>query len=654
MSDKSYQFVLCGNPNSGKTSLFNALTGSSQRVGNWPGVTVEKKEGTIRGQDDLTLVDLPGVYSLSPYTLEERIARDYLETGNFDLIINIVDSSMLERSLFLTLQIRELGRPMLLALNMQDLLEKRGIRLDAEKLSDCLGIPVAEISAVKETGLDQLIEMAKATAGRARVPEGKLSAVKSPEERYRQIEGILAGTLSEERKDQEEDLDLTGRIDRVVTHPLLALPIFALIIFLVYYISVTLTGRVLSGFMENTLIQGWIQPTIRGWMENVSAAPWLIGIVCDGIIRGVGTVLSFLPQLAILFLFLSLLEQSGYMARVAFILDRSFRRFGLPGKAFIPILVGTGCSVPAIMACRTIEKEEDRRLTDTICSFMPCGAKLPLIALIAGALFNDSGWVGPSAFFLGIFAILFSSLVLKKSSGFSGDPTPFVMELPEYRFPSLKGMYFSVLERVRSFVRKAGTLILLCSIILWFFKSYGIVDGQFRYLAELGAEYSLLAAIGRCFAWIFAPLGFGNWQSAVASLSGIMAKENIVNSFGVLFQMPETAAAAGAASNLQALEAFFTPLSAYSFLCFNLLCSPCLAALSVLRQELGSWKWLFFAIGFQSAIAYSFSLIIYQTGLLLGGHAFTYSSAAALAVLGVWLFLLLRPAAPEKEENLSA
>lgn len=653
MSDKSYQFVLCGNPNSGKTSLFNALTGSSQRVGNWPGVTVEKKEGTIRGQDDLTLVDLPGVYSLSPYTLEERIARDYLETGNFDLIINIVDSSMLERSLFLTLQIRELGRPMLLALNMQDLLEKRGIRLDTEKLSDCLGIPVAEISAVKETGLDQLIEMAKATAGRARVPEGKLSAVKSPEERYRQIEGILAGTLSEERKDQE-DLDLTSRIDRVVTHPLLALPIFALIIFLVYYISVTLTGRVLSGFMENTLIQGWIQPTIRGWMENVSAAPWLIGIVCDGIIRGVGTVLSFLPQLAILFLFLSLLEQSGYMARVAFILDRSFRRFGLPGKAFIPILVGTGCSVPAIMACRTIEKEEDRRLTATICSFMPCGAKLPLIALIAGALFNDSGWVGPSAYFLGIFAILFSSLVLKKSSGFSGDPTPFVMELPEYRFPSLKGMYFSVLERVRSFVRKAGTLILLCSIILWFFKSYGIVDGQFRYLAELGAEYSLLAAIGRCFAWIFAPLGFGNWQSAVASLSGIMAKENIVNSFGVLFQMPETAAAAGAASNLQALEAFFTPLSAYSFLCFNLLCSPCLAALSVLRQELGSWKWLFFAIGFQSAIAYSFSLIIYQTGLLLGGHVFTYSSAAALAVLGVWLFLLLRPASPAKDKSLYA
>lgn len=708
----SVKIALAGNPNSGKTTMFNDLTGSSQYVGNWPGVTVEKKEGKLKGHKDVVIQDLPGIYSLSPYTPEEIVSRNYLIGEKPDAIINIVDASNLERNLYLTSQLTEIGVPVVIALNMIDIVRKNGDVIDTKKLGSALGCEIVETSALKGIGSKEAAEKAMAAAASKKAPasgrvfsEGvedalaKIGSLISGQkldannrwysiklfERDKEvgkalplgadvrqaIEEIVAGCESQFDDDSEsiiigeryhyiqklikdtvkmqkrELLSPSDKIDSVVTNRVLALPIFALVMFLVYFLSISTVGSWMTDWVNDNLFGEMIPGAIEGFLESVGSAEWLNSLILDGIVAGVGAVLGFLPQMLVLFFCLAILEDCGYMARIAFIMDRIFRKFGLSGKSFIPILIGTGCGVPGIMASRTIENENDRRMTVITTTFIPCGAKLPIIALIAGALFPDSVWVGPSAYFLGIGAIIVSGIILKKTKAFSGDPAPFVMELPAYHVPGLKGVLIHMWDRGKSFVKKAGTIILLASVLVWFLSSFNSA------LEMVDTEESMLASIGQIVAPLFSPLGWGDWKAAVATFTGLIAKENVVGTFGVLYGFEEVAE--DGAEYWGALSAAFTQLAAYSFLVFNLLCAPCFAAIGAVRREMMSAKWTCFAIVYQTVFAYVIALIIYQFGMLFTGHGFGAGSAVAIASLIVLLYLLFRkPYSEESDVNLNA
>lgn len=698
------KIALAGNPNSGKTTLFNALTGSNQYVGNWPGVTVEKKEGKLRNHKDIIIMDLPGIYSLSPYTLEEVVARNYLINERPDAILNIVDGTNLERNLYLTTQLTELGIPVVVAINMMDVVRKNGDTINIEELSRELGCKIVEISALKGdkvmVAAEAAIEAAKSTKtvpmhtfsgavehALAHIEEAAVHGMPQEQQRWYAIkiferdEKVLArlnldksllSHIEEDIKDAENELDddaesiitneryiyitsiikgcyrkksagrlsTSDKIDRVITNRWLALPIFAVIMFLVYYISVSTLGTVVTDWTNDTLFGTWIQPGVQGFLENVGASEWLVSLVVDGIIGGLAAPIGFAPQMAIVFLFLSILEDCGYMARVAFIMDRIFRRFGLSGKSFIPFLIGSGCGVPGIMSCRTIENEKDRRMTMITTTFIPCGAKLPVIAVIAGFLMGGAWWMAPLMYFSGITLVIVSCIILKKMTIFAGEPAPFVMELPQYHIPSSKGVLIHVWERVWAFLKKAGTILFVCCAVMWFLASFGIQDGVF---GLVDTESSFLATIGGAIAWIFAPLGFGTWQAVASSLSGFVAKEGIVATMGVLSGLGEIE---GYASSMRAQFAAFFPTSiaAVSFLFFNLFDSPCLAAISTLAKEMGSRKFFWFAIAFQNILSYCIALMVYQIGgLFLGEVAFGAATVVAFAVLAVILFLLFRP-----------
>ena len=787
------RIALAGNPNSGKTTLFNALTGSNQFVGNWPGVTVEKKEGKLKKHSDVTITDLPGIYSLSPYTLEEVVARNYLITERPDAILNIVDGTNLERNLYLTTQLTELGIPVVIAINMMDIVEKNGDKINIDELSRQLGCPIVKISALRGTGLQEAAQAAIQAAQNGKtVPMHTFSgtvehalahieeaavhhlppeqqrwyAIKIFErdekvlgqlgldqnilvhmeediqaaeealdddsesiitnERYIYISSLLKGSY---KKKDAGKLTTSDKIDKVVTNRWAALPIFAVIMFLVYFLSISTVGTWatdwvnegvfgdgfhlfgigaaayeeaaeefavpgamveafeaaaeeadlepeeaqdltvtaymyddegnveeeidvdLAGYLEAT---AWEEPepddfgiwvpsipvAVGGWMESAGTADWLQGLLLDGIIGGVGAVLGFVPQMLVLFLLLAFLEGCGYMARIAFIMDRIFRRFGLSGKAFIPMLIGTGCGVPGIMASRTIENERDRRMTIITTTFIPCGAKLPIIALIAGALFGKAWWIAPSAYFIGIGAIVVSGIILKKTTIFAGEPAPFVMELPPYHWPTLGNVLRSMWERGWSFIKKAGTIILLSAIVLWFLMSFGVEDGSFGMVEDL--NNSVLATIGNAIAWIFMPLGFGNWQSAVATITGLIAKENVVGTFGVLFGGFDEVAENGW-QIWENMRQVFTPLAAYSFLVFNLQCAPCFAAIGAIKREMNNAKWTAFAIAYQTGFAYGISLVVYQLGLLFTGSGNIPGTVVALAIIAFLLYMLFRP-----------
>lgn len=705
----SVRIALAGNPNSGKTTLFNALTGSNQFVGNWPGVTVEKKEGKLKGHKDVTIIDLPGIYSLSPYTLEEVVARNYLITERPDAVINIVDGTNMERNLYLSTQIMELGIPVVMAINMMDVVEKNGDHIDPGKLSEKLGCEVVEISALKGTGIQKAVEKAYGLAqDKAKVKtvhhfsieaeniisgvEDKLESLVPEEqkrfyaikllekddkiaeqmkgtpdicaeikhmedifdddtesvitnERYEYISSIIGDCVSKAKKGQAS---ISDKIDWVVTNRFLALPIFAAAMFLVYFISVTTVGAWLTDWTNDTLFGEWIIPGAQGLFERIGCADWLRGLIVDGIIAGVGAVLGFVPQMLVLFLFLAFLESCGYMARVAFIMDRIFRKFGLSGKSFIPMLIGSGCGVPGIMASRTIENDRDRKMTIMTTTFVPCGAKIPVIALIAGAFFDNSGWVAWSAYFVGAAAIIISGIILKKTKMFAGEPAPFVMELPAYHWPTISGVLRSMWERGWSFVRKAGTIILLSTIILWFFMNFGWADGRFGMLEAWQINDSILAKIGGLVAWIFAPLGWTQtgegWKMAVAALSGLIAKENVVATFGLLFGFAEVAE-----DGLEvwgSLVQVMTPVAAYGFLVFNLLCAPCFAAMGAIRREMNSARWFWFAIGYQCVLAYVVSLCIYQIGTWITIGTFGVGTVAAIFLIFGLVYLLFRPQRP--------
>ncbi len=790
----SIKIALAGNPNSGKTTLFNALTGANQFVGNWPGVTVEKKEGRLKKHNDVVIMDLPGIYSLSPYTLEEVVARNYLINERPDAILNIVDGTNLERNLYLTTQLTELGIPVVVAVNMMDVVKKNGDLINVEELSRQLGCRVVEISALKGTGVMEAAEAAvKAAENTKTVPQHSFNGVvehaiahieeaavhelpaeqqrwyaikiferdekvleqlklknevlahieadiKAAEEelsddaesiitneRYVYIASIIKSCY---KKKDKGKLSTSDKIDRIVTNRWAALPIFAVVMFIVYYISVTTVGTWVTDWTNDGLFgEGWhllgiggsdyneasekyvipgatieafeaaaeqagLEPAtateltataeildeengevveafgvtyqdymaaleveepdpanygvwvpgipvlIGNGLEKINCAGWLQGLILDGIVGGVGAVLGFVPQMFVLFIFLAFLEGCGYMARVAFVMDRIFRKFGLSGKSFIPMLIGTGCGIPGIMASRTIENDRDRRMTIMTTTFIPCGAKLPIIALVAGALFGDAWWVAPSAYFVGVAAIIISGIMLKKTKIFSGDPAPFVMELPAYHWPTLGSILRSMWERGWSFIKKAGTVILLSAIVLWFLQAFGVENGVFRMVSDL--NNSVLASIGRGIQWLFAPLGWGNWQSAVAAVTGLIAKENVVSTFGVLLGGFEEVAESGWQiwANMREL---FTPLSAYSFLIFNLLCAPCFAAMGAIKREMNNGKWTLFAIGYQCVFAYAVSLIVYQVGSVFTGNANAVGLIAAIIVLGVILYMLFRP-----------
>lgn len=707
----SIKIAVAGNPNSGKTTLFNALTGSNQYVGNWPGVTVEKKEGKLIKNPGVILVDLPGIYSLSTNSIEETIARDFLLEANPDAIINIVDGTSLERNLYLTTQLAELGIPMVLAINMMDVVEKSGGKIDSAAIGSAFGMPVVEISALKETQIDQLIKLTVEVANKKGhmaplhrfsggvehtlghieelvlhdQPEHKQRwyAVKLFERNELTIEelGLSQELLDHIEKDiqqceQEFDDDsdsiiaaerydfiaevlekaykrrLTGdfapsdRIDQVVTNRWLALPIFALIMFSVYYISISSVGDLMTTWTNDVLFGEIILPTTSRWLATWGVAEWLQGLLVNGILGGVGAVLGFLPQLTVLFLFLSLLEFSGYMARVAFIMDRLFRRFGLSGKSFIPMLIGSGCSVPAIMAARTIEDEQDRRMTVITTSFIPCSAKLPVIAMIAGAFFGGKGWVSFGAYFLGIAAVVITGILLKKTPYFSKGAAPFVMELPAYRLPSLKCVLITTWDRVSSYVKKATTIILLASIVIWFSTYFGWVNGQFQMLDTMQIDHSILARLGNSIAWIFAPLGWGEWKPVVAALTGLVAKETVVSTFGIFYGFAEVAESGQEIwTNLRAA---FTPLSSASFLIFILLSAPCFAAIGAIKREMNSAKWTIFAVSYMTGLGYLLALIVYQVGGWLTSGVFTLWTAIALSLTAILIFLLLRPQAGRK------
>ena len=699
------KIALAGNPNSGKTTLFNALTGSNQFVGNWPGVTVEKKEGKLKGHKDVKLMDLPGIYSLSPYTLEEVVARNYLINETPDAIINIVDGTNIERNLYLSTQIMELGIPVIMAVNMMDIVEKNGDRIHIEKLGEKLGCKVVEISALKGRGIKELAKEAVKLAESKKenqiahqFSDGVESVIKETEsmfgsevseaqkrffaikllekdekitenlkvvpnvskqievlekdfdddtesiitnERYTYISSIIKECYT---KGSSEKLTISDKIDRIVTNRWLALPIFAVIMFVVYYVSVTTVGDIVTNWTNDTLFGEIIPPAIENVLSALNCVDWLQSLILDGIVAGVGAVLGFVPQMLILFIFLAFLESCGYMARVAFIMDRIFRKFGLSGKSFIPMLIGSGCGVPGIMASRTIENDRDRKMTIMTTTFVPCGAKLPIIALIAGALFDGAWWVAPSAYFVGIAAIIVSGIILKKTKMFAGDPAPFVMELPAYHLPTVGNVLRSMWERGWSFIKKAGTIILLSTIVLWFLMNFGWVDGSFGMLdMETQLNNSILAKVGGVIAPIFKPLGWGDWKMAVAAVTGLIAKENVVSTFGMLFGFGSEIAEDGA-EVWGSLAGSLSAIAAYSFLVFNLLCAPCFAAMGAIKREMNNAKWFWFAIGYQCLLAYVIGLIIYQIGMLVTGAAFgVWTVVALLLVLGL-LYLLFRPA----------
>ena len=786
----SIKIALAGNPNCGKTTLFNALTGSNQFVGNWPGVTVEKKEGKLKNHSDVTVTDLPGIYSLSPYTLEEVVARNYLVNERPDAILNIIDGTNLERNLYLTTQLTELGIPVVCAVNMMDVVKKNGDKIDTSKLANKLGCKIVEISALKGTGIKEAAEAAIAAAqGEKTVPmhtfsgavehaiahieeaivhdlpeeqqrwyalkvferdEKVLEQLALPEAKLSHIEADISAAEKELDDDAESiitneryvfisevikscykkqssaSLSASDKIDRIVTNRWLGLPIFAVIMFAVYWISMVGIGAIATDFTNDNIFgdgfhlfgkgseeyeekaeeyaqaqliidgydayveangtaptgdftyetedeetlevteetatledysaalasiekigdepdpadYGWYVPSIPALAEKgldkIGAADWLKGLIIDGIIAGVGAVLGFVPQMLVLFLLLAFLEACGYMARIAFVLDRVFRKFGLSGKSFIPMLVGVGCGVPGIMASRTIENERDRRMTIMTTTFIPCGAKVPFIAMIAGALFGGSAWVSTSAYFIGMAAIIVSGIMLKKTRMFAGDPAPFVMELPAYHMPTVSNVLRSMWERGWSFIKKAGTVILISQVFVWFTSRFGFVDGSFGMLEEDQLDSSILAKIGSGIAWIFAPLGWGNWQAAVASFTGLVAKENIVGTMGTLY-------GGGDATTWQALAAAFTGITAYSFLVFNLLCAPCFAAIGAIKREMNSAKWTLFAVGYQCAFAYAIALMINQIGRLFTGDVNVIGLIAALLVLGFMIYMLFRP-----------
>ena len=702
------RIALAGNPNSGKTTLFNALTGSNQFVGNWPGVTVEKKEGKIKGYttkgEEAILVDLPGVYSLSPYTLEEVVSRNFLIGEKPDAIINIIDGTNLERNLYLTTQLTELGIPVIIAVNMMDLVRKNGEELNIERLSKDTGCKVVEISALKGEGIDQLIHRAVAIAKSkksiqpahkfegcvehaiAHIEEAITGYVDSSMERWYAVklferdekvqeslkldkeilehiekdivscekemdddaESIITGerynyigSIIEDcyKKRVKKQLSVSDKIDGIVTNHFLALPIFAVVMFLVYYVSVTTVGSILTDWTNDTLFGEWILPAAQSGLEAIGCADWLTGLLVDGIIGGVGAVLGFVPQMLVLFLFLAFLEGCGYMARIAFIMDRIFRKFGLSGKSFIPMLIGTGCGVPGVMASRTIENDRDRKMTIMTTTFIPCGAKLPIIALIAGALFDGAAWVAPSAYFVGIAAIICSGIILKKTKMFAGDPAPFVMELPAYHLPTVGNVLRSTWERGWSFIKKAGTIILLSTIFIWFAQGFGFEGGHFGMVEDM--ENSILAAIGSAVAWIFTPLGWGNWKAAVAAITGLAAKENVVGTFGILFGFGEVAE--DGVEIWGSLAGSMTAVAAYSFLVFNLLCAPCFAAMGAIKREMNNAKWFWFAIGYQTILAYVVSLCVYQIGTLITAKTFGIGTVAAFIMVVGFLYLLFRP-----------
>ena len=686
------KIALAGNPNCGKTTLFNALTGSNQFVGNWPGVTVEKKEGKLKGHKDVLIADLPGIYSLSPYTLEEVVARNYLINERPDAILNIIDGTNLERNLYLTTQLLEVGIPVVVAVNMMDVVNKRGDKFNAKKLSKELECPVIEISALKGTGVKEAAAEAVkvATAKRKDIPKHSFTgsvehaiahieeavlhdypeeqqrwyAVKLFErdekvremlsidektlnhieqdiaaceqeydddaesiitnERYTYITSIIDSCLSKAKT--KDNLTTSDKIDRIVTNRWAALPIFAIVMFIVYYVSVTTVGTWATDWANDGVFgEGWslfglevpgIPVLIESFLNFIHCADWLQALILDGIVAGVGAVLGFVPQMLVLFIFLAFLEGCGYMARVAFIMDRIFRKFGLSGKSFIPMLIGTGCGVPGVMASRTIENERDRRMTIMTTTFIPCGAKLPIIALFAGAIFGGAAWVAPAAYFLGVAAIIVSGIFLKKTKMFAGDPAPFVMELPSYHLPTVGNVLRSMWERGWSFIKKAGTIILLSTIFVWFTSSFGFVDGHFGMLED-GMDDSILAMIGKCLAWIFIPLGWGNWRSAVATITGLVAKENVVGTFGILYGFAEVAE--DGSEIWGNLASSFTPAAALSFMAFNLLCAPCFAAMGAIKREMNNRKWFWFAIGYQTVFAYVVAFVIYWVAKVIVG-----------------------------------
>lgn len=805
----STKIALAGNPNSGKTTLFNALTGSNQYVGNWPGVTVEKKEGKLKGHKDVSIIDLPGIYSLSPYTLEEVVARNYLLQEMPDAIINIIDGTNIERNLYLSTQLTELGIPVIVAINMMDLVKKSGDKLDIKKLSKDIGCEVVEISALKGTGINEAADKAVALAGLKKASAPVHTFSRTVEDALDKIEGLLGDAVPsiqrrffaiklferddkiaanlkqvpnteaivaavENTMDDDSESIITGerydyitsiiggcykrknkgglttsdKIDRVVTNRFLALPIFALVMVLVYYVSVTTVGawatdwvndgvfgdgfhlfgmgssayeeavsdydvqaQKMDAFLEQAQSTGintdnllnedgtintdgaaafesqavgvtttanieneagevvesipmtiadykaalatqepdpaayglWVPgiPVLIGnGLSNIGVADWLQSLILDGIVAGVGAVLGFVPQILVLFIFLAILEACGYMSRIAFIMDRIFRRFGLSGKSFIPMLIGSGCGVPGIMASRTIENERDRRMTIMTTTFVPCSAKMPIIAMFAGAIFGGAWWVAPSAYFIGIGAIVVSGIMLKKTKMFTGDPAPFVIELPAYHLPTVTGVLRSMWERGWSFIKKAGTVILLSTIVIWFLSSFGVTDGGFGMVDDMNS--SILAAMGTALAWIFVPTGFGDWQSTVATITGLIAKENVVGTFGILFNVGNEVAETDV-TLWSAVAAHYTALSAFSFMVFNLLCAPCFAAMGAMKREMNNAKWFWFAVGYQTGFAYVAALIIYRLGLLFTGGGFTLWTAVAIALLAGVIYMMARP-----------
>ncbi|MCQ5079478.1 ferrous iron transport protein B [Gemmiger formicilis] len=716
------KIALAGNPNCGKTTLFNSLTGSNQYVGNWPGVTVEKKEGKLKGHDDVVIQDLPGIYSLSPYTLEEVVARGYLVNEKPDAILNIIDGTNIERNLYLTTQLIELGIPVVMAVNMIDLVRKNGDKIDLKKLSAELGCEAVEISALKNEGSEKAAELAVAAAKKAKAGElphvftgsvehaiahieesiqGKVDgrflrwyAVKLFErddkvqaelnlskeildhidahitdcekemdddaesiitnQRYAYINGVV--TKAVKKKPRTENLTVSDKIDQFVTNRILALPIFAAIMWLMYAIamgtSVADGGIGIGTFATdwtNDVLFGEIVPNaLGGFLEGLGIADWLYGLIMDGIVAGVGAVLGFVPQMLVLFFLLSILEDVGYMARVAFIMDRIFRKFGLSGKSFIPMLVGTGCGVPGVMASRTIENERDRRMTIMTTCFIPCGAKMPIIGLFAGALFGGSSWVATSAYFIGFAAIIISGIILKKTKLFAGDPAPFVMELPAYHVPAWGNVLRATWERGWSFIKRAGTVILASTIILWFLQGFGFENGAFGMVED--QDNSLLAAVASCIAWIFIPQGFGNWRATVASISGLIAKENVVGTFGVLYHFGGELSENGDEIWGEVANDF-TYISAYSFMIFNLLCAPCFAAMGAIKREMNNGKWTAIAIGYMCLLAYCASLVVYQIGGLIAGEVgFNFFTIVAVAIIAFTIYLLFRP---NKYENVN-